>query len=216
MPPRLAPIRPAGRNIATVKLFYAPRSPFALKVRIVINELGLTDAIAPVLTDPWTDETLREHNPLCKVPTLVLENGLVLYDSPVICEYLDALAEGGLIPREPTSRFEALRLQALGDGLAEAVVRRHVERLGPLSERAQSVIRRQEAAIEAVLNALNATLPTTQGFNIGAVAATAALMYLDYRSPELAWRQGREGLGRWYDEVLERPSVQASRIGAHV
>jgi glutathione S-transferase len=195
-----------------MKLFYAPRSPFVLKVRIILHELGLSDDVTLILTDPWNDGTLRQYNPLCKVPTLILDNGFVLYDSPVICEYLDALAEGSLFPHEPTSRFEALRLQSLGDGLAEAVIRRHVERLGPLSERAQTVIRRQEAAIEAVLNTLNADLPTTQDFNIGAVAVTAALMYLDYRTPELAWRNRRESLDKWFNEVLERPSVNASRI----
>jgi glutathione S-transferase len=196
-----------------VKLFYAPRSPFALKVRIVVHELSLADRITPVLTDPWNDEDLRAHNPLCKVPTLILENGFALYDSPVICEYLDTLAEGGLIPREPTRRFEALRLQTLGDGLAEAVIRRHVERLGPSSELAETLILRQEAAVTATLDALDATLPTAQGFAIGAIAATAAIMYLDYRSPELSWRKGRGDLVRWYDKVLERPSVQANRIG---
>lgn len=195
-----------------MRLFLAPRSPFALKVLIAIYELGLTDQITPVLVDPWTDDRLRELNPLCKVPTLVLSDGRALYDSPVICEYLNAKAGGGLIPTEPSKRFEALRLQALGDGLSEAVIRRHVERLGALSDHAQTIVRRQEAAIESVLRDFDASLPTSQGFDIGAIAATAALMYLDYRSPELAWRKGRGRLSHWYSDVLYRPSVQATSI----
>ena len=103
-----------------MKLHWSPRSPFVRKVMIAAHERGLVDRIVCVrtiaaMTKPHAE--LMADNPLSKIPTLVLDDGLVLYDSPVICEYLDGI--GGapkLFPAEPAARFEALRRQALGDG----------------------------------------------------------------------------------------------------
>src|SRR4051812_36774765 len=111
-----------------MKLFHAPRSPFSFKARITAHELGLASRIEFVLVDPWSEEALRRFNPLCKVPTLVIEGGAtVLFDSRVICEYLDESVGGRLIPRG-SQRWQALRHQAAADGLADAVIRRFLER----------------------------------------------------------------------------------------
>ncbi len=201
----MAPVLPA-------KLLHAPRSPFAIKVRIAIHELGLSDAIELVAVDPWTDESLRSRNPLCKVPTLILANGGAIYDSRVICEYLDGGA-AKIIPPIAPARWEALRRQAIGDGLAEALIRRFVERLGPANERSDKVARRQEAAIASALDALETEAPSlAQEPTIGEIAIAAALVYLGFRSPELVWRQGRPALARWFDVIAERPSIIATRI----
>jgi glutathione S-transferase len=195
------------------KLLHAPRSPFALKVRILVHELGLSDTVEFVVTDPWTAEDLRALNPLCKVPTLVLPDGSGLFDSRVICEFLDEVAEGSLIPRTGPARYRALRLQALGDGLAEATIRRFVERLSPLNDRTEAVVRRQEAALRAGLAALEADAAWWDAqLTIGEVAVAAALMYLSFRSPELGWHQDHPTLFGWYEAFSERPSARATRI----
>lgn len=200
-----------------LKLYHAPRSPFAVKVRILIHEVGLKHRVALVPIDPWTDEGLRAINPLCKVPTLLLENGHALYDSRVICEYLDVLAGGGLVPPSGPHRWQALAQQALADGLAEAVIRRFVERQTPANERSLTVIARQEAAVAAALDALeaNATearLRAAGTITIGEVAATAALAYLDRRSPEIVWRDGRASLAAWYATISKRPATVAAAL----
>jgi glutathione S-transferase len=191
-----------------MKLFHAPRSPFAFKTRIAAHELGLAARIEFVTVDPWNDESLRRFNPLCKVPVLVLEDGeTAFYDSPLICEYLSDAAGGGLIPASPR-RWEALRHQALADGLAEAVIRRFVELTEPVGERARCVAERQETAISAALDALEgiAHSPTREA-TIGQVATAAALTYLSFRSPEIEWRKGRSLLAAWFDAFARRPSV---------
>lgn len=133
-----------------MQLFYAPRSPFSRKILATIVELDLTAQVSLVQVDPWTDETLRRHNPACKVPTLVLHDSSALFDSPVIARYLDALSGHTLIPSGPQT-WDALRREALGDALAEAVIRRFVDQLGPHDDRLERAVARQEAAIFAGL-----------------------------------------------------------------
>src|SRR5271169_14205 len=95
-------------------------SPYARKVWVVAHETGAIDRIERIATNPHTDEYLREDNPLCRVPTLLLPDGDVLFDSPVICEYLDSLHHGPtLFPLNGPERWFALKLQALGDGILD-------------------------------------------------------------------------------------------------
>lgn len=193
-----------------MKLFFAPRSPFAIKVRIVAHELGVCHQIEMLAIDPWTDETLRAHNPLCKVPTLILDDGSALFDSRVICEFLDSLVGGGLFPPSGNERWAAARRQALADGLAEAVIRRFVERLEPTTERSRQLAARQDAAIIAAVDSLAHELaPANETVTIGDVATASALIYLSRRSPEIDWRSRAPKLAAWYDGFLDRPSCQA-------
>ncbi len=102
-----------------MKLRYSPTSPYVRKVSVTALELGLTERIARVPTDTQDRESgIAEHNPLGKVPALILDDGGVLYDSPVICEYLDSLHDGPpMFPAAGPARWTALRQQALGDGI---------------------------------------------------------------------------------------------------
>lgn len=191
-----------------MQLFYAPRSPFSRKILAAIVELDLTARVGLVRIDPWTDETLRQHNPACKVPTLLLEDGSALFDSPVIARYLDTLSERTLIPPAPRS-WDALRREAIGDGLAEAVIRRFVDRLGPGDPRLDGVVARQEAAITALLDHLEAApdwmrAPT----DLGHLAIACALDYLDGRSPELAWHAQRRLLAAWFYDFRTNSSMK--------
>src|SRR5690606_14224501 len=111
----------------SMQLLYSLMSPFARKVRVVGHEAGLADRIAISMVNPWTDEGLRASNPLAKVPSLILDDGSALYDSPVICQYMDDLGGAGLYPAAGPARWRALRLEALADGVGDAAVRAVME-----------------------------------------------------------------------------------------
>ncbi|MEH3116208.1 MAG: glutathione S-transferase N-terminal domain-containing protein [Methylorubrum populi] len=190
-----------------MRLFYAPRSPFSRKILATIAELGLEARVGLVRVDPWTDTALRRDNPACKVPTLLLDDGTALFDSPVIARYLDELAGHRLVPAD-AGRWDTLRREALGDALAEAVIRRFVERLGPEGERIARVVARQEAAIAAILDRLEAEPDWMRApVDLGHLAIACALDYLDGRSPELGWDAGHGLLAAWLRDFRSRPSM---------
>ncbi|CAO4146867.1 glutathione S-transferase family protein [Methylorubrum extorquens] len=191
-----------------MRLYYAPRSPFSRKILATVAELGLEACIGLVRIDPWTDEALRRHNPACKVPALLLADGTALYDSPVIAQYLDELAGARLVPAD-SRRWDCLRREALGDGLAEAVIRRFIERLGPEGERIERVVARQEAAIAAILDRLEGEPAWMDApVDLGHLAIACALDYLDGRSPELDWNAGRGLLAAWFYDFRGRRSMK--------
>ncbi|WP_081397104.1 glutathione S-transferase N-terminal domain-containing protein [Methylorubrum extorquens] len=191
-----------------MQLFYAPRSPFSRKILAAIVELGLTAQVSLVRVDPWTDETLRRYNPACKVPTLLLADGSALFDSPVIARYLDSLSENILIPPGPQV-WDALRREALGDALAEAVIRRFVDQLSRRDDRLDRVVARQEAAITAILDRLEAAADWMRApTDLGHLAIACALDYLDGRSPELAWGAQRHLLAAWFYDFRGNSSMK--------
>ncbi|MDF2970210.1 MAG: Glutathione S-transferase domain [Microvirga sp.] len=195
-------------------LFHAPRSPFSFKVRILAHELGIAGTIDFATTDPWTDEQLRRFNPLCKVPTLLLSDGATaLYDSPVICAYLRELSGRDLGKSAGSEPWEALRMEALADGLAEAVIRRFLERRKSSVSDRETAVRRQEAAIAAALDELDRGAPAlARGPTVGAIATAATLIYMRFRSPEILWSDGRERLSAWFEAFEQRPSVAAANF----
>jgi glutathione S-transferase len=187
-----------------LRLLQAPRSPFCVKVRLVIFHLDLGGRVSLIDTDPWTEEAVRYTNPLCKVPTLLLEDGTSVYDSRVICEFLNSYAGGGLVPAGGAARWAVLTGEAIADGLAEAVIRRHVEGLYAPTEQSQAVRWRQELAIRAALAAIEARIVVSE-VTLADLAAFAAIHYLDHRSPDLGWREAHPNLGTWFDEHLHNP-----------
>ena len=195
-----------------MRLFYSPNSPYARKARIIVHELGLTRRVEEMIVSLPADAKLRSVNPLGKIPALLLDDGSVIYDSPVICEYLDALGGGKFFPREGASRWRAITLQALGDGLGDAVVRRNQELRLSADKRSAEVIGRQTAAIEAAFaeldrNALKFPAEPT----IGEIAVASAIGYLDLRAPHDGWRDRHKQLARWLEIFSQRPSVQATK-----
>jgi glutathione S-transferase len=200
-----------------MKLFYSPNSPYARKARIIIHELGLSSRVEDAIVSLPADAKLRAVNPLGKIPALLLDDGSVIYDSPVICEYLDALGNGKFFPRatlfrEAEGRWRALTLQALGDGLADAVVRRVQEVRLTEEKRSSEVIQRQTAGIEAAFSALDraaAKFPAEP--TIGEIAVACAIGYLDLRSPNDGWRDRYRQLARWLDVFSQRASAQATK-----
>ena len=194
-------------------LRYSPASPYARKIRIAAELLGLSDRIRiePASTaDP--NDSLRIQNPLGKIPTLILADGSSLYDSRVIADYLDHLSGGGrLIPADPDKRFAALRLQALGDGVNDAALLiRYETATRPAALRDPEAIALQQGKIDRALATLEAVPPAGPP-DIGQIALACALGYLDLRF-EGAWRQTHPRLAAWLaDFCAAVPAFEATK-----
>ncbi|MBT3306154.1 MAG: glutathione S-transferase [Alphaproteobacteria bacterium] len=193
-----------------MKLRFSPASPYVRKVSVTLIETGLEDRVEKVVTDVWDPETdIAGDNPLGKVPTLILDDGQVLYDSPVVCEYLDSLHDGEkLFPASGPARWKALQLQALGDGMTDAGIASLLEGRRPEEFRYEKWIARQTAVVFRAMDAMENDLKSLQsGFGIGQIAIACSLGWLDFRFPDLGWREDRPGLADWYVGASERPSL---------
>lgn len=196
-----------------MKLLYARTSPYVRKVLVLAHETGQAEAIeiVPVAAVPTerNPDTVG-HNPLGKVPTLVLDDGTALFDSRVICEYLDARSAGPRLFPDGEARWDALARQALADGLLDAALLLRYERvLRPATARWDAWEAGQVAKIAGALDRIEATLAgPASALDIGAVATACALGYLDFRFPDLGWRTGRPDAAAWYEAFGQRPSMQ--------
>jgi glutathione S-transferase len=199
-----------------MKLYYTPTSPFVRKVLVAAHELGLADRIETVLLRPTptqADATLSRDNPLNKIPALVLDDGASLYDSPVICEYLDALAGGGrLLPAASPARWDVLRAQALADGVLDASILVFYERLHrPKELHWDAWLAGQTQKALQGLDALDALAPRFgDAPDLGQVAAACAVGWLEFRAPFGDVRAGRPALAAWYERFAARPSMTAT------
>lgn len=193
-----------------MKLLSSAASPFVRKVRIVAAACGLDPRIELVAADPWASpELLTGANPLSRIPCLITDDGVALYDSPVICEYLDHLGQGGLFAPPGPLRWRALVLQALGDGMLDAaVLRRREEMRAPEPERA-AVIARQAQVVARGLDRLEAEVPA-EHLDIGTITIGCALGYLDFRFAAEGWRTGRPRLAAWAGRIMVRPEFAAT------
>lgn len=201
-----------------MKLYFNPASPYVRKVRVTAHELGLTGKIELIsisLTPVSPHDGLRHSNPIGKIPALILDDGSALYDSPVICEYLDALAGGNRIfPAPGPARWTALRRQALADGIMDAaVLTRYEQAVRPQELRWQQWSDAQFLKIRTTLDALEQeALEGT--FDIGTISIACALGYLDLRFAGEGWRTSRPRLAASLAAVSQRPSLIASAPAA--
>ncbi|MGH6980448.1 MAG: glutathione S-transferase [Stellaceae bacterium] len=198
-----------------MKLRFAAASPFVRKVVVVSLETGLTERIERVSTSVSPvkpNEDVARENPLIKVPSLTTDDGTVLYDSDVICEYLDTLHDGPrLFPAAGDARCTALRQQALADGLMEAAILCRYENLRPEEMRWQDWVDSQMRRVRGALSALE--LETEAGvltgpLTIGHVTVGCALGYLDFRFAKEEWRMRHRQLAAWFEEFAKRKSMQ--------
>jgi glutathione S-transferase len=196
-----------------MKLFYAQTSPYVRKVLIVAHELGLADRIEriPAKAHPVDiDRNVMAMNPLAKVPALVLDDGTVLFDSPVIAEYLNDLGKGSFFPAPGPARWEALTQQALADGMLDAALLiRYEITVRPEPKQWDGWQKGQFEKITSGLKAVEAVAPTL-GLTIGAVTIACALGYLDLRYKDFNWRGGHPATAKWHAEFAKRPSYQAT------
>jgi len=191
-------------------LCYSPMSPFVRKVRVVAHQLGAPLALLEI--DAGSYAELKRRNPLARIPTLTLADGTHLYDSPVICDYLDAMAGGGLLPAAGPERWRALHLQALADGLCDAAVARRNEEQRPDGVRRPEAVRKEAEVMGRGLDDLEqAGDARLAGFGLGEIAVACFLGYLNFRFATDNWRAGRPRLAAWFETVDRRPSMIATR-----
>ncbi len=198
-----------------MKLRYSPTSPFVRKTLIAAYEVGLEDKIEKVSTDPWAADTdLRTDNPLSKVPCLIADDGDILFDSLVICEYLNTIGGGSLFPTDPKTRFKTLTLAAAADGALDAGVLRIVETLRrPEELRWQWWLDRQNANMKSAFDLIEKSageLKAEGPITIAEVTLGGGLDWIDLRFPDFDWRKGRPGLTEWHAKASERPSFKAT------
>ena len=199
-------------------LFYSPTSPFVRKVMVLLHETGQLERVAlhPVQATPTTtDEQLNRLNPAGKIPALRLADGNVLHDSRVILDYLDQQHVGDpLIPLQGPSRWRRLTLASLADAILDAAVLiRYETFLRPPEKRWEQWQEGQQAKIERALHQFEteAIAELTCHFDIAAISLACALGYLDFRQPQLGWRERFPQLAAWYAEVSQLPSMQATQ-----
>lgn len=195
----------------------SPASPFVRKVRIAAALLGLSDRIEVVAADTNDPkDTLRRQNTLGKIPALILENGSVLYDSPVIVEYLDWLAGGGkIIPADPALRFKVLTRQALADGIMDACLLQVYEtRFREPGQHVAKWLDHQAGKVDRSLADLEATPLEGSARDVGAIALACALGYLDLRFAG-RWRNGHPHLTAWLEAFANGvPAFEGTRVAA--
>jgi glutathione S-transferase len=199
-----------------LRLHNSPTSPFVRMVLVTLRETGLADQVELVAASgtPLEPGTMPVgQNPLGKVPTLERADGPALYDSRVICRFLDDLAGGGLYPGKPRL-WETLTLEATGHGIAEAALLMIYEgRLRPEAARSEPWIEGQWVKIARALDALEARWMSHLAgpLDIGQIAVGCSLGYLDFRFDARGWRSGRPALAAWAAKFAERPSMAATR-----
>ncbi|MEK6243578.1 MAG: glutathione S-transferase [Pseudomonadota bacterium] len=197
-----------------MKLHWSPRSPFVRKVMIFAHETGLAEAFErarSVVAMSKPNAALMLDNPLSKLPTLVLDDGRALFDSVVICEYLDSLHTGApLFPKPGQPRWEALRWHALGDGLLDVLILWRNERERDSDQRLQDLMEAFELKTRAALALLDREAQALEvaAFGIGPIAIVCALGYLDFRFPGFNWRSGHPRIAAWFGKQSQRPSVR--------
>lgn len=203
-------------SIGPMRLHSTITSPFARKVWVVAHETMLIDRIERIPTNPHADEYLRDDNPLSRVPTLILNNGEALFDSPVICEYFDSLHTGPkLFPARGPARWRALRQQAMADGLLDANLSRRNELQRPAQEQSPAWIERQIHAVRGACAWLEARVEAELNdggpITIGHIAVACALGYFALRFPGDNWQADCPRLAAWHTSFEQRPSMQATR-----
>jgi glutathione S-transferase len=197
-------------------LHWSPRSPYVRKVMIAAHEMGLSDRIRTVRTvvgGTTPHGELMRVNPIGKIPTLELEDGSAIYDSPVIIEYLDTLHSGSrLYPVAWPDRLTALRRHALGQGMLDCALPLLAEGFRPEERQSEPHKALWRAKLGAGVAALEqeADALATSWFTVGHLAIGVALSYLDFRFADLAWRDGHPKLAAWHAAFNARPSVEAN------
>ncbi|MDR3528191.1 MAG: glutathione S-transferase [Rhizomicrobium sp.] len=196
-----------------MKLYSNPASPFARKARIIVRELNLTKVVEEVNVDTRSQsDEVRKLNPLGKIPVLVLNDGSTIIDSRVICEYLNETGGGKFFPgmsiwREVSGRWKAMTLQALGDGICDAAVASIYESRRPPEQQSPAALEKYGKAITTSLEVL-APANFAKTITIGEIAVACALGYLDFRLPQLTWRENHPKLRDWYEIFAQYPSMK--------
>jgi glutathione S-transferase len=198
-----------------MKIYHSPLSPYVRKCMVVALELGLAGRIEimPGAANPITrDKNIVAKNPLGKVPTLVTDDGASLYDSRVICEYLNELGQGKFIPPSGAARWQVLTEQALGDGILDAaLLARYENAMRPEALRWTEWTNGQLEKVHSGLVQIEAQAANWgDAFDLGKITLGCALGYLDFRFPTLDWRAQYPQAATWFAKLNGRASMQAT------
>lgn len=187
-----------------MKLYYSATSPYVRKVMACAIVRGLDGRIALHNSNPHASPAdLVADNPTSKVPCLVADDGISIYDSPVICEFLDSLGDApALFPAAGAPRWRALKFQAMGDGILDAAVPCRGEMARPKEAARDAAMLRYKAAMSRTVDALEADVPQRH-VDIGSIAVACALGYLDFRYSADRWRDGHPKLAAWYADFAK-------------
>lgn len=200
-----------------MKLYYSATSPFVRKVMVLAIETGVEQQLELIdthLTPVNPDAALNQHNPLGKVPVLQVDDTTTLFDSRVICEYLDTLHQGQRWLPDGEQRWDVLCRQALSDGILDAAVLcRYETVLRPQDKCWQDWLEGQRSKINRALDALEQWAASNPpGEDMGALACACALAYLDFRKPVADWREHRDSLNHWFTQFEQRSSMRQTQI----
>ena len=193
-----------------MKLIYAAPSPYARKARMAAIESGASDKLEIEAINPWEDpDGYRDVNPVGKVPALLRDDGPPLYQSNLVCEYLDSHGTTKIYPDPGPARWTALRQIAAADGILDASVLIRMEGMFHEGNTASTkLIDRQELSVSAALDQLDAEVDDLNGpVTIGQVAVACALGYRDFRFADIDWRASRPKLAAWFEAFAARPSM---------
>ncbi len=211
-----------------MQLYYSNTSPYVRKVRLCIRIKGLESQVEEVLVNPFAADDNTEKraliaaNPLGKIPTLVLDDGRTLFESALICEYLDTLSEAAcLIPKDNPKRLNVLRWQALCDGMTDATYNLVMERRRPYKEQSQKAVANWSAEIIRALTHIESNIKdinqSDTGVTLAHLSLASALSYLDLRLPEIHYEASClqvsvcQNAINWYEKFKTEPFMQATR-----
>jgi glutathione S-transferase len=191
-----------------MRLFYSPASPFARKCRILIREKGMLALVEEVRADPLSgDDVLLTANPMSQVPALIDNDGVAWTDSPLICARLDSLGGAPFFISEGEARWSVLRREVIADGAMELGVKYRLESIRPEGERSANWMARWRAGILRTLDVAEGETDP-EAFDLAAIATVCALTWLDFRLPDLGWRQARPRLAAIQDLHERRRSFR--------
>ena len=199
-----------------MKIFYSATSPYVRKCLVAAHELGLRERIEllPAAPHPVNrDPAVVARNPLGKVPTLITDEGAILYDSRVECEYLNTLAKGQLFPGAGSARWTALLEQSLADGMLDAAVLIRYETFARPEQLRwpEWICGQTEKVISGLIEIERRAASFAWRIDIGTITIGCALGYLDLRLASLAWRTHYPAVAAWYEQFGARESMVATR-----
>jgi glutathione S-transferase len=190
-----------------MKLYYSITSPYSRKVRVLAHELEIVDKIEMIRVSPLEDpQELHQSNPLGKVPTLVLDNGEPIYDSPVIVEYLQRLVNQTALPLEEYILQQ--RVHALADGMMDAIFSIVIERRRPEEQRSPLWQERwKNAVLRSIGEFERKYIDDAQQWHAGSIAMACALDQCAFRIPEMDWKQQHPKTKAWFENVSTKSSM---------
>lgn len=199
-----------------MKLRYSSGSPFVRKVWVAALETGLADNIERIMVSPINPEDVKASpSPLGKIPCLETDDGMVLYDSPVIMDYFNSLLDdNGLIPADGKARWTTLRHQALGDGILGSTVNIFIEQMRKPERQSKGWIIHNKAAIDRAIGSLESEVGNLKDvIDAGTITLAVALSFVDQHFPDDSWRADHPKLAAWSEDFNQRPSMTETVLG---